>query len=107
LNFRRCLESILAAVPSADEVIVVADGDTDGSWIVATELGARVFRLPTRSGPARARNRGAREARGGILFFVDQEVILPPDAIAQVVAMFTQNPDAAAVFGSYDDAPPV
>jgi len=34
-------------------------------------------------------------------------VILPPDAIAQVVAMFTQNPDAAAVFGSYDDAPPV
>src|SRR5262245_10094199 len=105
LNFRRCLESVVAALPAADEVIVVADGDTDGSWIVATELGARVFRLPTRSGPARARNCGAREARGEILFFVDPEVILPVYAVAQVADVFAQDPRIAAVFGSYDDAP--
>jgi glycosyltransferase involved in cell wall biosynthesis len=105
LNFRRCLESVVAAVPSADEVIVVADGDTDGSWIVASKLGARVFRLPTRSGPARARNCGAREARGEILFFVDPEVTLPTNALAQVADVFVQNPGVAAVVGSYDDAP--
>jgi glycosyltransferase involved in cell wall biosynthesis len=105
LNFRRCLESVVAAVPSADEVIVVADGDTDGSWIVASKLGARVFRLPTRSGPARARNCGAREARGEILFFVDPEVTLPTNALAQVADMFVQYPEVAAVVGSYDDAP--
>lgn len=105
LNFRRCLESVVAAVPPADEVIVVADGDTDGSWIVASELGARVFRLPTRSGPARARNCGAREAQGEILFFVDSEVTLPTTALAQVANVFTRNPEVAAVVGSYDDTP--
>lgn len=105
LNFRRCLESVVAAVPSADEVIVVADGDTDGSWIVAGELGARVFRLPTRSGPARARNCGAREAKGDILFFVDSEVLLPTNAFAQVTEVFVRNPEVAAVVGSYDETP--
>lgn len=105
LNFRRCLESTVATSPPADEIIVVADGDTDGSWIVATELGARVFRLPTRSGPARARNLGAREASGEVLFFVDPEVTIPQDAIAQVAEAFANDPDVMAVFGSYDDAP--
>jgi glycosyltransferase involved in cell wall biosynthesis len=105
LNFRRCLESVVAAVPPADEVIVVADGDTDGSWIFASKLGARVFRLPTRSGLARARNCGAREAKGEILFFVDPEVTIPTNAFAQVADRFVQDPGAAAVVGSYDDAP--
>lgn len=105
LNFRRCLESVVAAVPSADEVIVVADGDTDGSWIVASKLGARVFRLPTRSGPARARNCGAREARGEILFFLGPDVTIATDALAQVADAFVQDPKIAAVIGSYDDAP--
>jgi glycosyltransferase involved in cell wall biosynthesis len=105
LNFRRCLESIMAATPPADEVIVVADGDTDGSWIAATGLGARVFRLPTQSGPARARNTGAREARSDILFFVDPEVIVPRNAMTIVASVFAQNLDVAAVFGSYDDSP--
>lgn len=105
LNFRRCLESVVAANPPADEIIVVADGDTDGSWIVATELGARVFRLPTRSGPARARNLGAREASGEVLFFIDPEVTAPQDIIAQVREAFANDPDVRAVFGSYDDTP--
>lgn len=107
LNFRRCLESLVAMAPPADELIVVADGDTDGSWIVAHELGARVFRLPTRSGPARARNLGAREARGDLLLFVDPEIMVKREAIAQVQAAFAQAPQVAAVFGSYDDAPAV
>jgi glycosyltransferase involved in cell wall biosynthesis len=105
LNFRRCLESVVAANPPADEIIVVADGDTDGSWIVATELGARVFRLPTRSGPARARNLGAREASGEVLFFVDPDVTIPRDAIAKVADTFVTAPDVMAMFGSYDDSP--
>ncbi|MBI3300775.1 MAG: glycosyltransferase [Deltaproteobacteria bacterium] len=105
VNFRRCLASLAAAVPPPDELIVVADGDTDGSWIVATQFGARVFRLPTRSGPARARNRGAREARGDILLFVDADVTVPTDALSQVATAFAREPSLAAVFGSYDDAP--
>lgn len=34
------------AVPPPSEVIVVADGDTDGSWLRAQEFGAKVLRIP-------------------------------------------------------------
>jgi glycosyltransferase involved in cell wall biosynthesis len=64
-----------------------------------------VVRTPRRGGPARARNLGARAAQADILFFVDADVLIRPDAIAQAAAIFGQEPDLAAIFGSYDDAP--
>jgi glycosyltransferase involved in cell wall biosynthesis len=104
-NFRLCLASLAAAFPAPDEIIVVADGDTDGSWQLAEEFGARVLRISTRGGPAQARNLGAHAARGDILFFVDADVTIPPDAMSQVATAFTREPDLDALFGSYDDAP--
>ncbi len=102
--FRRCLESLAAAVPPPHEIIVVADGDTDGSWLAASEMGLPVFRLPTPSGFAAARNYGAREAKGGVLLFVDPDVTVPTHVIAQVTEVLEHEPEVAAVFGSYDDA---
>lgn len=100
-----CLSSVAACTPPPKEIIVVADGDTDGSWRVAEELGMHVLRIPTPGGPARARNLGAGNAKGDILFFVDADVTIPQDAISQVSGAFQHDPDLAAVFGSYDDAP--
>jgi glycosyltransferase involved in cell wall biosynthesis len=104
-NFRRCLSSIAAAVPPANEIIVVADGDTDGSWHFAEEFGAQVLRVPVPQGPAHARNFGAQSAQGDILFFIDADVVIPPDAISKVKSTFNNNPQLAALFGSYDDEP--
>ena len=104
-SFRQCLLSLKAADPSPTELIVVADGDTDGSGKVAEEAGARVLRLPYSQGPAAARNMGARAAQGAILFFIDADVTIPKNAIGQVQKIFQQEPNLAAVFGSYDDAP--
>jgi len=64
-----------------------------------------VIALAERHGPAYARNRGAELARGDILFFVDADVVLAADATAQVRDAFREDPQLAAVFGSYDDAP--
>jgi GT2 family glycosyltransferase len=72
---------------------------------VAQSFDVRVIDLATRGGPARARNLGAREARGDILFFVDADVLVPPVAVGQVAEFLGQEPDLAAIFGSYDDAP--
>lgn len=106
-NFRRCLASLAAAASPAAEVIVVADGDTDGSRFLAESFGAQVLKLRAPRGPAGARNLGARRARGDILFFLDADVVIPPDALRQVADVFRQEPGVAAVFGSYDDEPAV
>ncbi|MBW4681916.1 MAG: glycosyltransferase family 2 protein [Microcoleus vaginatus WJT46-NPBG5] len=104
-DFHRCLSNLAAAMPQPIEIIVVADGDTDGSWLVAKEFGAKVLRFPTSGGPARARNLGARVANGEILFFVDADVAICPEAIGYVQSVFKREPDIAALIGSYDDAP--
>jgi glycosyltransferase involved in cell wall biosynthesis len=105
-RFKRCLDHLAKAVPAPREIIVVADGDTEESGVLAERFGARAIRLPERGGPARARNAGAQEATGDILFFVDAEVAVHPDIVAQVAEAFRNAPDLTAVFGSYDDAPP-
>ncbi|NEP63662.1 MAG: glycosyltransferase family 2 protein [Symploca sp. SIO2G7] len=104
-SFRQCLAGLDRARFTFDELIVVADGDTDGSWRIAEQWGARVIRLPQAGGPARARNRGAQIAKGDVLFFVDADVYVPPEAVKQVADTFKQEPELAALIGSYDDAP--
>ncbi len=71
---------------------------------ISREKGARVLRTPRQSGPAEARNLGAHEAKGEILLFVDADVVVKPDTVERVAADF-ENPEIAAVFGSYDDEP--
>ena len=104
-GLRQCLAAIAACVPAADEVIVVDDASRDASRATALAAGVRVHGLTEQHGPAYARNRGAELARGEVLFFVDADVVLPADAAAQVRDAFRDEPDLAAVFGSYDDAP--
>ena len=104
-KFRRCLASLNEAHPPPGEIIVVSDGDTDGSWQVASDFGAHVLRFPSRGGPARARNLGAAHAKGDVLLFVDADVTIPPGAIGHVLRIFNREPDVAAIFGSYDDEP--
>lgn len=104
-KFRQCLSSLCQADPSPNEIIVVSDGDTDGSSRVGEELGAKVIRMSRREGPARARNEGAAVAQGEILLFIDADVTVPPDIVSQISRAFQDHPDLAALFGSYDDAP--
>jgi len=104
-RFRKCLQYLAASNPAPEEVIVVSDGDSDGSWRVAEEFGAQVIRIPIPEGPARARNRGARIAKGDILFFFDADVAIPQDAVSRIAATFQDNAELAALFGSYDDDP--
>jgi glycosyltransferase involved in cell wall biosynthesis len=87
------------------ELIVADDGSTDGSGDWCAERGARVVPTPGRGGPGGARNLASREARGDIVWFVDADVVVHPDAIFPLRAAF-EDPNVVAVFGSYDDTPP-
>jgi len=104
-SFHRCMASIARIETVPNEVIVVANGDTDNSWQVAQQFGAMVIRLPDPIGPAKARNIGSAAATGDLLFFVDADVEVEPDAIAQIISLFQGDPNLAAAIGSYDDSP--
>ncbi len=69
------------------------------------ESGATVLQLLHQSSPAAVRNYGSKKALGGVLFFVDSDIMVQPETIARLVADFIKNSDIAALMGSYDDAP--
>ena len=88
-----------------DEVIVVDDGSTEDSAIVAESYGACVVRLDERRGPSNARNQGAKLARGEILMFLDSDTVANKDTVANVYAAFAEHRDVEAIVGVYDRRP--
>ena len=104
-SFRRCLENLSLTRPAPHEIIIVADGESDGSWRMAESAGARLIRLPVAGGPARARNHGAAAATGDVLLFIDSDVAVPADIVGRVAAIFRDDRHLTALIGSYDDAP--
>jgi glycosyltransferase involved in cell wall biosynthesis len=104
-TLRQCLEHLRQSTMTDYECIVVDDGSTDNSPDVAAEFGAAILHTGKRSGPAFARNMGARKAQGRILFFIDADVCVYPFTLDSVLANFQQDPKLTAVIGSYDDQP--
>lgn len=103
-SFRKSLVSISKWRANA-EVIVVADGKSDGSWRLVEEYGFKLILLPECGGPARARNIGAEAASADLLFFTDADVEIHPATVPRVIYAFKDNPDLSALIGSYDDEP--
>ena len=106
-TLRRSLAPLLAMRRRGEiaEVIVVDDGSNDASRGIAATAAVTVLESGGRLGPGGARNVGAAAAAGEILWFVDADVVVHAEA-ARVLVEALQRTGAAAVFGSYDDAPP-
>jgi len=101
----KCIAAITSSTYSSYEIIVVDDASLDESSEIARKLGTIVLELPCQSGPAKARNYGAKKAQGDILLFVDSDVLIKKDTISRIVDNFTRNSDISAIFGSYDENP--
>ncbi len=105
-KFQQCLEAVGALSPAPHEVIVVADGDTDGSRERAERhRRVQVIALDRPHGPDYARNVGAAQATGKVLYFVDADVMVYPDALQKISETLTAHPGVSAMIGSYDDTP--
>ncbi len=83
-----CLTRLYQSSYTDFDTIVVDDGCTDRSRDIAAQFPVRIVSTPGRVGPAAARNIGAREATGDILFFIDSDVMVRPDTLAILVAGF-------------------
>ena len=105
-GFKECLEGLSKITYPNYEIIIIADGPAELEVQLAKKYTTNVLQLKTPCGPAKARNFGAKRATGDILFFTDSDVIVYPEVIDQVVQVFHDDADLAAVFGSYDEHPP-
>ena len=103
------LERTLSAIKRSDhrgyELIVVDDNSQDNSAQISRKFTDQVLELKERRAPGFARNQGAQMSKGDILFFIDADVEIDDHALSRVVQEFSQHPEVAAVFGSYDDEP--
>lgn len=83
-NEAECLSATLTALKAAmvvsslrGEIIVTDNNSTDSTAEIAEQFGVQVVFEPVNQ-ISRARNAGAREARGRYLVFVDADTIIPP-----------------------------
>lgn len=91
----RCVRSVLSQSRPPDEVIICDGGSSDGTQDVARSLGAVVVdNPPNRSAQ---RNRGAEEATGTHLLFIDSDMRLTPDVIAQCLVAMGDGVAAAVI----------
>ncbi len=88
-NLTRCIQSLLTQTmpDNAYEIVLVDDGSTDGSADRLDTLAAlhprqvRVLHTPASGWPGRPRNIGIDAARGTYIHFVDNDDVLPTDAL--------------------------
>jgi len=93
------LESILKQAVDNLEVIIVDDCSKDDTVELASRYPVKVIQMEKNGGPARARNRGVREAEGDIIFFLDSDVIVLDGTVREVKEYFEKNPSANCVIG--------
>lgn len=90
------LESLKRQTHRDFEVIVADAGSKDKTWEIAKKWGARVIEGGL---PAAGRNKGAKKAKGDILFFMDSDVILPKEFIEETLKeMKKRDLDIAACY---------
>ena len=98
-QLRACLEAVAAqdVHPADFETLVVDDGSpvpvADALADAIERAGARVIVQPN-EGPGAARNRGAAEARGGLLAFLDDDCAPAPGWLAALGRAASEDPHA-------------
>lgn len=101
-----CLEAALASRYDRFEVIVVDDGSTDDSVSIIERFPCRLVCLGRNRGPAAARNEGARQSRGDLLFFTDADCLLKRDTLAAAARSAAAAGPDFIVGGTYTRRPP-
>lgn len=94
------IESVLKQTYQHIEVIVVDDGSIDKTALIAASFNDSIHYIyQPNSGPAVARNRGLRTARGNVISFLDADDLWPTNKLQLQLAYLTNNPSVEIVLG--------
>lgn len=105
-TLERCLDSLKCQTEKPLEIILVDDCSADRTPMIASTRDIHVVSFKERMGPARARNRGAEQAAGDVVLFVDSDVVVPPDLVERIVSLFASDAAIAAVQTLYSPVCP-
>lgn len=83
------------AVHPESEVIVVANGCSDQTEAIAERMGAKVLSFPDPLGHDVGRTIGAGEAKGGIILFIDSDMVIAADDLKPFVCAIQAGVDIA------------
>src|SRR6267378_1853007 len=92
----RCVESVLRSNYPRIEVIVVDDASTDGTFPHLSILfpNVELIRFEQEQMVSGSRNAGCKHAKCEFVFLVDDDNVVDPDAIAELVKAISDNPHA-------------
>jgi glycosyltransferase involved in cell wall biosynthesis len=107
-NGERIIQQTLDALAASSftdfETVVVDDASTDRSAELIARFPVRLVRLERNLGAGYARNEGARQARGDILFITDQDCLVEPETLGRAVEAAAGHP-RRVVGGTYTTIP--
>jgi len=103
----KTLDSINKSIYQRFEVILVDDFSNDktietiNSFKDKINYDLKIINLNKNCGPGAARNKGAEEACGEVLIFIDSDVEIFPDTLTKIIDTFKKNPQISAIVGDY------
>ena len=87
------------------EIIVVDDCSTDDSAAIIAQYPCRIIPLSEHGGASKARNTGAQNSRGDVLFFIDADCLLQPDTLTKAASAYMKYGQEVVIGGTYTCQP--
>ncbi len=101
----KCLDSVFAFDDSAREVIVIDDRSEDGSSDIIRQYPCKLIQFEKHAGASAARNAGAFNSSGDILFFIDADCLLKENTLSIIRERFSGQPKDLIIGGTYTPVP--
>lgn len=102
-ELNRCLDSLSKQTLMPDEIIIV-DASKELTKLTKQNKDYNLIHISAKPGSARQRNIGVKKAKGDILLFLDDDVILHPDYILELKRFYKKNENCTGATGKITNA---
>ena len=97
----KCLEAAFSSNYTNYEIVVVDDCSDDSSVEIIRQYPCTLLQLDRRSGTSKARNTGAQNSGGEIIFFIDSDCLLQQDTLSIINGTMSELGTEYIVGGTY------